>query len=113
MQSPIMAERLSGSFGQFIFDAWQNFVYRKEIPRIENKFMNWMIALWVQIFVFEVVLIFGYLKLYKASKIAHNMEVNSIKQPTTSTYHNGLYIPDLQELVSSYHYYFDLASREV
>lgn len=112
-----MEANFATSFGQYTFDSWRNFVLLKTFKRTEEGFMKWMIALWVQIFLLFVFLLIGYIKLYQQSKDAHNEVFNNkdkrrvSKKNTESS--NGLYIPGLHDLVSSYNQFLYRNSKEV
>ena len=105
------------SFGQQSFDNWRNFVLLEEIPPTEASFLNWLIALWVQIFVLSIVLIVGIFKLYQQSKKIHNDVINSSQKRSSRNDHvqspESIYIAGLHDLVRSYYQCSVLEFREV
>ena len=104
-------------FVQRVFEDWRNFVLLEEIPLLEAGFLNWLIALWVQIFLLSIVLIIGILKLYQQSKQIHNDVINPPDKRSSDNnqehLRGSLYIAGLHDLVSSYYQCNDLSFREV
>ena len=104
-------------FGQYSFDNWRNFVLLEQIPPIESSFLNWLIVLWVQIFLLTIALVIGFWKLYQQSNQIHNDVINPSNKISSQNKHapsrKNLYIPGLHNLVSSYYQCKVMAFREV
>ena len=112
-----MGVHFGASFGQYTYDSWRKFVLLKEIPKIEAVFLNWMTALWVQIFLLLILLIVGFLKLHRQSKIVHSDVLSTSgdrsRKGKTEGLSNVLHVPGLHDLVLSYYQYLVLNFREV
>ena len=93
-------------FGQYAFDNWRNFILLKEIPAIEEGLLNWLIVLWVQIFLITVALTVGFVKLYQQSQQIHKELLCPSKkrshQRHGSKSNESLYLAGLNDLVSAH-----------
>ena len=104
-------------YGQYIIESWRNFVLLQKIPSIEASNLNWLVALWIQIFLVAIVLIIGIYKLYRQSKKIHEDVLSSIgyeKHGNQLNYSGkGLYITELHSSVATYYQSLVLRFREV
>ena len=104
-------------YGQYMIESWRNFVLLQKIPSIEASNLNWLAALWVQIFLVAVVLIIGIYKLYRQSKRIHEDALSSIENEVVGNQVNGsknwLYITELHSSVSTYYKSLGMGFQEV